>query len=122
MGAFNWVVVEGSCPACGETSRMRCQTHVASSFSGDRRGRFHDREYELGQPMAWWPSTQPEFATWRANGMTSETGSSVDEEACHATCPPCGAELFVVLRFREAVPESVLAIGREADWPAGYLK
>ena len=48
MAAYNWVVVDETCPACGKRSRLRCQTHVASDYSGDASGRFHDREYHLG--------------------------------------------------------------------------
>jgi hypothetical protein len=30
MGAYNWILVEGDCPACFTRARIRCQTHVAS--------------------------------------------------------------------------------------------
>ncbi len=123
MAAFNWINVDAPCPGCGQLSRIRCQTHVASGYSGDGSGRFHDREYELGEQMAWWPRDHDEFDGWRANRMqAAPEGSSFDEEACYASCQSCGAALFAVVRFHEVTPEQVLAIGAEANWPDGYLK
>jgi hypothetical protein len=123
MSAFNWITLEASCPVCATSSRIRCQTHVASAYSGDSEGRFHDREYELGQPMAWWPREDKRFDSWRADRRrTQETASNFDEEACYANCSTCNAALFVVIRFHENVPERMLAIGREAEWPVEYLR
>ncbi|NVB81981.1 MAG: hypothetical protein HOV81_26605 [Kofleriaceae bacterium] len=48
--------------------------------------------------------------------------SELEEEACYADCDRCGTSLYVILRFRENVPERVVAIGREIDWPEGYSK
>jgi predicted RNA-binding Zn-ribbon protein involved in translation (DUF1610 family) len=98
MAAYNWVVVDETCPACGKRSRLRCQTHVASDYSGDASGRFHDREYHLGQRMAWWPREHIGFERWRADRWHRDRNSvdaAFDEEACHATCPVCDADLFV---------------------------
>ena len=123
MAAFNWILVASPCPACGIDAQLRCQTHVASDYTGYPGWRFHDREYQLGEVMAWWPREDKRFASWRADRWRGgERGSEIDEEACYASCPKCEAPLFVVLRFRENVAERVVAVGNEADWPAGYLK
>ncbi|HVK75724.1 MAG TPA: hypothetical protein VM734_20480 [Kofleriaceae bacterium] len=122
MGAFNWINVEARCPFCRDVVRLRCQTHVASDHAGDATGRFHDRDYELGQPMAWWPREHERFDAWRGGRWRAEERApGFDQEACYATCT-CGAELYVVVRFRENVPERVVAVGKEADWPDEYLK
>lgn len=123
MAAFNWINVEALCPACGNVVRLRCQTHVASDYGGDTTGRFHDRDYELGQAMAWWPRDDKRFELWRAGRWRSEDRESAfDAEACYATCSICDASLYVVLRFHENVPEQVVAVGKEEDWPDEYLK
>ena len=123
MAAFNWIVVEATCPACGSQATLRCQTHVASDFAGDGSRRFHDREYRVGDSMAWWPSSDSRFPQWRANRTSNpRVDPNVDEEACHATCNQCAAPLFVILRFYGVKPDGIVAVGREDDWPAGYLK
>jgi len=111
VGAYNWIAVDAQCPACGALARIRCQTHVASDYGGDSTGRFHDREYALGQKMAWWPPGHERFESELAN-----------EEACYSECGSCGADLCVVIRFRELVPEAVVSITREEDWPGGYSR
>lgn len=123
MAAFNWINVVAPCPVCGVVARLLCQTHVASDYAGDASGRFHDRQYELGQTMAWWPRETERFDAWRAGRWRAQPAASdVDQEACYASCTNCDASLYVVLRFRENVPEQVVAVGEEADWPEAYLK
>ena len=123
MAAFNWINVVAPCPVCGAVTRLRCQTHVASDYAGDASGRFHDREYELGQAMAWWPRETKRFEQWRAGHWRAEpTARDVDQEACYTSCPNCDASLYVILRFRENVPEQVVAVGKEEDWSEAYLK
>ena len=75
--------------------------------------------------MVWWPREHIGFERWRVDRRHRDRNSvdaTFDEEACHATCPVCDADLFVVLRFHENVPERVLAIGKGADWPAVYAR
>jgi hypothetical protein len=123
MGAYNWVLVTAVCPACGSNREIRCQTHVASSFDGDLTGRFNERTYQLGQAMAWWPHDDKRFGEWRVNGRRDAIASgSIDEEACYSTCSACGADLCVVVSFKEAVPEQVVLVAREDDWPEQYWK
>jgi predicted RNA-binding Zn-ribbon protein involved in translation (DUF1610 family) len=119
MAAFNWIVASIRCPACGATSDARCQTHVASSYSGDHRGRFHDREYAVGEAMNWWPTDHPDWGAWRYGGRLGVEEANHDEEACLATCPSCGAEIFVVVRFHGPKPEGLLEVGTESQWPHG---
>jgi hypothetical protein len=123
MSAYNWVVVPASCPACGITTEIRAQTHVAADYDGDETGRFHDREYRIGDSMRWWTPLDPRFASWRANrGRGGVPSSEIEEEACYAECPSCHARLFVLLRFNSIRIETVVAIGREETWPDGYLR
>ena len=123
MAAFNWIEVLVRCPVCGRVESVRCQTHVASDYDGDETGRFHDRTYSLGQKMAWWARTSARFRQWRVDGKVDGPNEAEwDEEACHATCTGCGAELYVVIRFHENLPEKVIAIGPATAWPSGYSK
>ena len=40
MSAYNNIEVEIACPKCTRNETVLCQTHVASSFDGNSRGRF----------------------------------------------------------------------------------
>lgn len=122
MGAFNWINVEASCPKCGSSTNLRCQTHIASDYGGDSRGRFCDRDYGLGEKMWWWSKSDKRYPDWRTEGRGGPAESAVDEEACYAKCESCGASLCVVLAFREATPKRVLSVVAEEHWPKGYLK
>ncbi len=122
MSAFNWINVETSCPKCGSTTNLRCQTHVASNYGGDSRGRFHDRDYRLGERMWWWSKDDDRYPDWMVAGRPGMPKFDSDVEACIAECESCGASLCVVLGFREATPERVLSIAAEDEWPGGYLK
>jgi hypothetical protein len=105
MGAYNYVVFEDVCPSCGERSRIRAQTHVASSFDGDDRGRFCHKDYQLEETMAWWPKT--DSAGWQSwlEGADEVVGDGVGAcEHCYADCEACKAELVVTIDFRDAVP------------------
>src|SRR5262245_13629515 len=117
MSAYNWITIDVRCPQCADRARIRCQTHVASDYAGDHSGRFHDRDYTLGEPMAWWPPDHPQFESWRKHG-----DAVVDEEACYSSCSACKADLCVVIRFRDLIPEAVISISPEADWPEGYSR
>ena len=99
---------------------MRSQTHVASDFGGVDV-RFHDREYRLGEPMAWWPRDHARHGAWSEHAVHADDGDlEAYEEACLATCNCCTADLYVIVRFRETVPEAVLAVGLASEWPDGY--
>jgi hypothetical protein len=122
MAAYNWVVFQATCPVCGRHARVRAQTHVASSFDGDERGRFADREYEIGQALYWWPRTHRAFDTWRDAGIVTPDLSEPDrvEDACYARCSGCHAELFAVIVFHVNVPVAVKELGPESAWPARH--
>lgn len=121
MGAFNWIIVDVPCPACHKQVEIRCQTHVASDYGGDERGRFQCREYRLGESMAWWPKEHREYSAWRANGRIGQLDKGeIDSEACYASCPACDADLYVVLEFDGPCPVKVKDIGLEGNWPEGY--
>ena len=122
MSAFNWINVETTCPKCGSATNLRCQPHVASGYAGDSRGRFHDRDYGLGEPMWWWSKDDARYPDWRVEGREGIAEYDYDEEACLAECGSCGASLCVVLAFRAATPERLLTVAPEEEWPEGYLK
>ncbi len=124
MGAFNWVAVETTCLDCGENVEIRCQTHIASDYDGDERGRFHDREYRLNEAMFWWPVGHPKFGSWRVDGtlFPMEESPEYDRECCYADCPTCGAELYAVLRFHENRPVELIGTGKVENWPSGYVQ
>jgi hypothetical protein len=124
MGAFNWIVVEGRCPGCHATAEIRCQAHTASSS----RGPFCDHTYRLGERMAWWRADRTSWwrrgqiadQDWRDDIMTipSDEVPGAVEESCCSYCTACKAGLYVVIRFRDLVPERVLSISVEP--PDGY--
>ncbi len=122
MAAFNWIIAQATCPACGKLSTLRCQTHVASDYAGREGGRFHDREYVLGQPMAWWPRDHARWGLWQVGGRHGVIETDFEEEACHAECGSCSEPLFAVIRFHETVAVRVLEVGRAAHWPEGYVE
>jgi hypothetical protein len=122
MSAYNWINLESQCPACGSTAAIRCQTHVASDYDGDARGRFHDREYGLGDKMWWWADNDPRYPDWRVLGRPGIDEDEYDEEACYSTCGACGANLCVVLGFRKIVPTTIVRVVKEEEWPEGYPK
>lgn len=123
MAAFNWISIDDACPSCGQRGTIRAQTHVASDYGGDERGRFHDREYRLGDEMVWWPAGHPQFTAWKlGNAVHPPTDPDDDEEACHAAWRACGAELFVVLEFHDRRPTRVIQVGLERNWPATFLR
>jgi hypothetical protein len=122
MGAYNWVIAEVTCPACGVRAPVRCQTHVASDYGANGDGRFHDVEYRLGERMRWCPEDDPDFPTWRVGGRRDGSDPSWDEEACYVTCEACHAALCVVIRFEQLVPVAAVHVSREADWPERYWK
>jgi hypothetical protein len=117
VGAYNWIDFEGNCLHCGETGPIRCQTHVAATYSGDETGMFHGRTYRVGERMAWWPDRQD----WRDSFYAvSQLDPSEVEEACIGHCGSCGSELCVVIRFRDRAPVEIRAISRGSAWPRGY--
>jgi hypothetical protein len=124
LGAFNTVQVHGQCPAHGGPALISVQTHVASSFEGDAAGRFHDRNYQLGQGMRWWLPEDPRYAEWRVESrkIPPSHARRSCQEACYAVCTDCRAELCVVLEFENLTPLAAVFVGLERDWPAEHWK
>lgn len=121
MAAFNWILFEAPCPNCHQIARIRCQTHIASSFGGDETGSFCVREYQLGDEMRWWPPDARRFNSWRQEETGDSDGLPPDQavEACYADCENCGADLCAVIRFEKLHPVEVTQISLEANWPEG---
>jgi hypothetical protein len=121
MSAFNWIEFDGVCPLCNKQRRIRAQTHLASSYDGDERGRFCDVTYHLGEEMHWW-NDFPRRDTWYECEPVHVMGNGDIREACYAKCIALDHELFAILEFNNFTPRKVIEIGPEAEWPAGYLK
>jgi hypothetical protein len=124
MGAFNWIVLTDKCPNCKKIAKIKCQTHVASSFDGDSTGAFRNREYEIGDIMRWWSKEDARFNEWRVNGkkVNNRPETKDDFECCYAICSNCDAELYALIRFEENKPVELLDVGLEESWPEEYYK
>ncbi len=124
MGAHNWILVDGKCPACGRDASIRCQTHVASDYAGDGRGRFFDRVYKMREQMLWWGEGDARHSKWRVDGKAfgDSDDASIDYEACHSTCPVCKAYLCAVIKFERNTPVELLRLCEEAEWPEEYYR
>lgn len=122
MAAYNWIDFEALCPDCGRGASIRAQCYVASSRSG-LDGRFHDREYRLGERMAWWAPDDPDYVDWRDEGGSVRlAGDAEVRECCYASCRRCDTELFAVIRFVRLVPTTVEAVGYDRNWPREFLR
>ena len=116
MGAYNDLLIEEQCPACGRRATIRCQMHVGASYDGDSRGRFALHEYHLGQPLPWWPPGHRRFELWCEDLDRTNPNGTVDE-CCYGGCEACKADLFVGVRFRDLTPVEILNITIERpDW------
>lgn len=122
MSAYNWIEIESRCPSCGKEAKVKCQTHFCSDYDGDSTKRFHDRIYNLGDIMAWWPRNSPRHSEWIESNTKNKHGYDANTECCYSDCLNCGAELFVVIRFSECTPVEVLNLGLEVNWPEEYFK
>jgi hypothetical protein len=122
MSAFNWIVFDDICPACGQHATIEAQTHTAAAYGGDDSGRFHDRCYGIGQVLAWWPPSDPRYDQWRNRPMTRVGDDGRVLECCYATCRFCGAELWTIVEFVDLVPVRVIASGKEENWPDNFPK
>jgi hypothetical protein len=120
VAAYNWILFDVACPACGKVARIEAQTHVASSFDGDQSGRFCHRDYRLGETIAWWPRNDDQFASWAESADPSRP--EVVTEACYATCTACARKLYAVVEFDGLVVRRVSEVGLEADWPRGLQR
>ena len=122
MAAYNWIHFEATCPSCHQGARVRCQTHIASDYGGDETGRFFDREYQLGDKMAWWPEGHKHFRDWReewsGDGRNLPPNQAI--EACYADCERCTTNLCAVILFENLRPVQITHLTLAADWPEGY--
>lgn len=109
MGAYNDLLIEERCPACGRQSTIVCQLHVGASYGGDGLGRFALRQYQIGQRLLWWPQGHWRHESWREEAERTNADNSVDE-CSYASCTSCHADLFVGVRFRDVTPVEILGI------------
>lgn len=120
MGAFNWVDVEATCPACDRATTIRTQTHIASDYDGNEDGTFHGRTYRVGDRLAWFEPPDERHSRW---SEAADPGRLPNvHEACYAHCAACRAEICVVLAFDRTRAPSVVAVATEAAWVPGYLR
>ena len=120
MSAFNWIVIERTCPQCHRHGVIKAQCHVASSFDGDDGGRFHDREYRVGERMRWWDRADPRFEAWKDDAKSDTANPDRMVECCYASCSMCNAPLFALVEFEDVTPIAVGDVGLEEDWPAEF--
>ena len=97
MASYNWIIDTAKCPACSHKAEIRTQTYIASSYDGDDTGRFHDREYKIGEKMAWWERNHQNFAEWLESRDRNHSPAKV-VEACSTNCVECGAELYAIIK------------------------
>jgi len=62
MAWFNNIHYSGTCPECGACSRMQSQTYMAADWD------YADRDYELGERMAWFAPNTEDYLDWMAFG------------------------------------------------------
>lgn len=119
MSAYNWIDINRNCPSCHSDAHIKCQAHYFSDYSGDDSGRFHDRNYRLGQAMSWWNQSDPKYLSF-LEGESNPDGMKVNRliECCYSTCMSCDADLYVAIAFLVNTPEKILDVGLIADWPA----
>ena len=129
MGAFNWVEFEAECPVCKQTGLLRAQTHVASDYDGDDRGRFCHRVFRVGDRMFWWDEKDPKYKEWKdSNWMDPETtakeyAKDASTECCYTYCTMCGSEdLFAVVHFQSLTVSKISQVGLESDYPELFGK
>lgn len=73
--------------------------------------------------MVWWSREDKKYTDWRANlQINGPITDSEDAECCYTDCPVCKNKLYAIIEFRDLVPFNVKGIGRETEWPPGYLK
>ena len=115
MGAYNDLVIEDICPACGNHTVIRCQIHLGATYDGDSRGRFALHDYRLDQQLAWWPPGHPRFESW-CSDPDRINDDSVDD-CSYACCESCKTDLYVGVQFRERTPVEILSITVERpEW------
>ncbi len=119
MAAFNWIVFDHKCPACGRSTRIRARTNMAADEDGDEAGAFSRRTYGLGERMAWFPPGDARFPAWISGGR--RVGTTV-QEACTCVCEGCRAPLCAVIGFRDVRATEVSYLARDSDWPSGFLR
>ena len=107
MAAFNWILFDAVCPQCGSVSLIRCQTHIASDYSGDASGRFHDRTYHFGERMAWWPEADPRYSHWAERCV--QLARRVILGGVLLGLYNCKAKLCAVIRFIGFMPTDIIA-------------
>jgi len=97
--SYNWIDTESVCPSCGNSTAIRSQMNLASSFYGDETGVFNARQYSVGDKMSWFNEENKYYkALWQSDGPVG-TGT----EACHAECMSCGAHLSCTVTLKEFV-------------------
>ena len=119
MGAYNYIFFDAVCPACGVAGACCAQTHVASSFNGDDRGRFCHRYFELNEPMRWWDRDDPNWVDWIDGADCASRDGVLAIEYCYTDCAHCDADLKAVICFRDAVAIEYRMLRVIPKWSSG---
>lgn len=122
MAAFNRVTFDAMCPCCGMVSLIKAQFHIASSFEGDNRGRFCNRNYRLNDEIIWWTESDIKWSKWSEGGNQNDEWVNTIQECCYAECTNCGAGLYAVIEFCPVKPIAIIQIGSEDNWPLNFNK
>lgn len=123
MAAFNWIIFDNRCPVCSEMTKIRAQTHVASTFEGDEQGRYCNMTYRPKDKMRWWDKGDERYANWTLGGnrVIGDTSDDI-RECCYAICSNRNDRLYAIVKFSNLTVEDILEIGPEERWPTDYRK
>lgn len=108
MAAFNYVTFAFACPSCGCPANGRVQVHVAADYDGDESGRFMNREYRLGERMAWFSEDDSDPLDWIGFCEKNSNGLYVERSECG--CPLCGETRAVEVEFADRVALRILDV------------
>ena len=74
--------------------------------------------------MMWWDKKDERFNEWHSydNSAQENPIKNFEIEPCLTTCPSCGEELFVAVRFEFNKPVRITKVGKEQDlvWEEYY--
>jgi hypothetical protein len=120
MGAYNWLRFSDVCPDCGERTAIVAQLKYASSYSGDDKGRYHDRSYKVGDKLAWFDLQDSRYKDPNHSGVVDQDDPGRILECTYADCDSCRAKLFAIVAISEFRVVEVIRIGLEKDEPRGF--
>jgi hypothetical protein len=122
MSAYNWIEIVEKCPTCGKISKIKLQTHIASSYDGTDNIRFHDNNYKVGNKMNWFDKNDERYSLWKNGNSKNITERNIDLECCYGICELCNTESYAIIVFEKCVISSVKSVGTLEEWPEEFYK